>query len=122
MFVDLNKIDRKLSSSEQKIVMLSYYEQLAGIRNHEAAGTDPTTLIAFNKSEDPLYFDPAYDKIDLYFTSKINRYANMSLEQFMELDSEYADYIAAKCRREATEDGRRAGNLAQELDDIIKPT
>lgn len=119
MFVELNKIGRRLSSSEQRIVMLSYYEQLAGIRNHEAAGSDPTTLIAMNKSEDPLYFDPYYDKMDLYFSAKVLRFTGMDMEQFMMLDSEYADYIVEKCYKEMKAENEKAGSLATDINNLM---
>ena len=102
-----------------RIVLSDIYNQISGIYGPNSAN-DPAALIGMNLPEDPILFDPTYDKIDLFFDVGVAKHTGMSLDNFLRLSREYSDYIALKCRKLTESENKSISEVGRNLDNLNK--
>jgi hypothetical protein len=113
-----------LDSISAKMLLLESYETLYGIFNHDAVASSPDqpgvpsrplALVAMHPQENIRGYSRLYQVTARYLTSGIGDRFHMSLEEYLRLPTDYAEYLHFLASQQIVKDGKTADTLLKQM-------
>lgn len=108
----------KLCSSDTALLMLDRYETVYSIFNHSnraLSDARPLAIVAMHDAENATTRSPLHSRIEQYFNSDVYKYSGIALDNFLQMPTDYVEYILELSNKRLAQEGKMAANAASQL-------
>ena len=110
-----------LGSLQTQLLLRSKYEEIYGIRSHEAIDPNvPYPFAAINPLEDYSKHRPSYERIDRFIEERVATLTGMSLKEFLELPRHILERVLESCVKINQKENKQADQLSDNFNNLTK--